>query len=106
MLQISRSFGENRKDKVANNRVERTNAQLHIMNSRSNGEINNMDVNRKVVKQLKLNEDIDDGYVQMDRAELISIMWEITQDAWSFMRDQNAEQRLQRDVAIVTGRTS
>jgi hypothetical protein len=65
-----------------------------------------MDVNRKVVKRLKLDEDIDDGYVQMDMAELISVMWEITQDAWSFMRDQNAEQRLQRDVAIVTGRTS
>ena len=65
-----------------------------------------MDVNRKIVKRLKLNEDIDDGYVQMDRAELISIMWEITQDAWSFMRDQDVEQRLQRDVAIVTGRTS
>ena len=65
-----------------------------------------MDVNRKVVKRLKLNEDIDDGYVRMDMAELISMMWEITQDAWSFMRDQNAEQRLQRDVAIVTGRTS
>ena len=63
-----------------------------------------MDVNRKVVKRLKLDEDIDDGYVQMDMAELISVMWEITQDAWSFMRDQNAEQRLQRDVAIVTGR--
>jgi len=65
-----------------------------------------MDVNRKVVKRLKLKEDIDDGFVQMDRTELISIMWEITQDAWSFMRDQNVEQRLQRDVAIVTGRTS
>jgi len=79
---------------------------LSVMNSRPNGEFNNMDVNRKIVKRLKLNEDIDDGYVQMDMAELISIMWEITQDAWSFMRDQNAEQRLQRDVAIVTGRTS
>ena len=65
-----------------------------------------MDVNRKVVKRLKLKEDIDDGFVQMDRTELITIMWEITQDAWSFMRDQNVEQRLQRDVAIVTGRTS
>ena len=63
-----------------------------------------MDVNRKIVKRLKLKEDIDDGFVQMDRTELISIMWEITQDAWSFMRDQNVEQRLQRDVAIVTGR--
>ena len=80
--------------------------ELFVMNSRPNGEFNNMDVNRKIVKRLKLNEDIDDGYVQMDMAELISIMWEITQDAWSFMKGQNAEQRLQRDVAIVTGRTS
>jgi len=65
-----------------------------------------MDVNRKVVRRLNINEDLDDGYVQMDMAELVSIMWEISQDAWSFMRSQNAEQRLQRDVAIVTGRTS
>ena len=65
-----------------------------------------MDVNRKVVKRVNLNEDIDDGYVQIGMAELISIMWEITQDAWSFVRGQNAEQRLQRDVAVVTGRTS
>jgi hypothetical protein len=65
-----------------------------------------MDVNRKVVKRLKLYEEIDDGYVQMDMADLISMMWEITQDAWSFTKGQNAEQRLQRDVAIVTGRTS
>jgi hypothetical protein len=65
-----------------------------------------MDVNRKVVKRLSLNEDLDDGYVQMDKAELLSIMWEITQDAWSFVRGQNAEQRLQRDVATVIGRTS
>ena len=64
-----------------------------------------MDVNRKVVKRLNFNEDLDDGYVQMDKAELLSIMWEITQDAWSFVRDQNAEQRLQRDVAIVIGKT-
>ena len=64
-----------------------------------------MDVNREVVKRLYLNQDLDDAYVQMGMAELISIMWEITQDAWSFMRDQNAEQRLQRDVAVVTGRT-
>ena len=58
------------------------------------------------VKRLGLNEDLDDGYVQMDKAELLSIMWEITQDAWSFVRGQNAEQRLQRDVATVIGRTS
>lgn len=65
-----------------------------------------MDVNRKVVKRLSLNENLDDGHVQMDKAELLSIMWEITQDAWSFVRGQNAEQRLQRDVATIIGRTS
>ena len=78
---------------------------LAIMNSLSNSGIETMDVNRKVVKRLNFNEDLDDGYVQMDKAELLSIMWEITQDAWSFVRDQNAEQRLQRDVAIVIGKT-
>ena len=78
---------------------------LPIMNSLSNSGIETMDVNRKVVKRLNFNEDLDDGYVQMDKAELLSIIWEITQDAWSFVRGQNAEQRLQRDVAIVIGKT-
>ena len=78
---------------------------LASMNSLSNSGIETMDVNRKVVKRLNFNEDLDDGYVQMDKAELLSIMWEITQDAWSFVRGQNAEQRLQRDVAIVIGKT-
>jgi len=64
-----------------------------------------MDVNRKIINRLNLDIDEDDGYVQTDRAELISVMWEITKDAWSFVRDQDAEQRLQRDVAIVIGRT-
>ena len=64
-----------------------------------------MDVNRKVVKRSYSNQDLDDAYVQMDMAELISIMREITQDAWSFMRGQNAEKRLQRDAAFVIGRT-
>ena len=64
-----------------------------------------MNVNRKIIKQLTLDEDKDDGYVQADMAELISLMWEITEDVWSFVRDQNAEQRLQRNVAVLTGRT-
>ncbi|MEN6488673.1 MAG: hypothetical protein ABFD66_07290 [Smithella sp.] len=65
-----------------------------------------MNVNRKIIKQLTLDEDKDDGYVQADMAELISLMWEITEDVWSFVKDQNAEQRLQRNVAVLTGRTS
>ena len=65
-----------------------------------------MDVNRKVVKRLTTKEDIDDGYVQADMSELISMMWEITSDVWTFIREQDVKQRLQRNVAVVTGRTS
>jgi len=65
-----------------------------------------MNVDRKIIKQLALDEDKDDGYVQADMAELISLMWDITEDVWSFVKDQNAEQRLQRNVAVLTGRTS
>ncbi len=65
-----------------------------------------MDVNRKIVKRITTNEDIDDGYVQADMSELISVMWEITSDVWTFIREQDVKQRLQRNVAVVIGRTS
>lgn len=65
-----------------------------------------MNVNRKIIKRLIIDEDKDDGYVKADMAELISLMWEITEDAWSFVKDHNAEQRLQRNIAVLTGRTS
>ncbi|GMQ79731.1 MAG: hypothetical protein BMS9Abin03_164 [Thermodesulfobacteriota bacterium] len=64
-----------------------------------------MDVNRKIVKRLTAIEDIDDGYVQADMSELISMMWEITSDMWTFIRKQDVKQRLQRNVAVVIGRT-
>jgi hypothetical protein len=65
-----------------------------------------MDVDRKIVKRLTTNEDIDDGYVQADMSELISVMWEITRDVWTFIREQDVKQRLQRNIAVVIGRTS
>lgn len=65
-----------------------------------------MDVNRNIIKRLNMKEDIDDGYVQTDRAELLSVMWEITKDAWSFVKGQDVEQRLQREVAAFIGRKS
>jgi hypothetical protein len=64
-------------------------------------------MNRKIVKRLSRNvKDDDDGYIKGNKAELLSMMWEITKDAWSFIRSQDAEQRLQRDVATFTGRKS
>jgi hypothetical protein len=65
-----------------------------------------MDVNRKIVNRLTTNEDIDDGYVQADMSELISMMWEITSDVWTFIKEQDVKQRLQRNVAVVIGRAS
>ncbi|MBW2491431.1 MAG: hypothetical protein JRE65_09815 [Deltaproteobacteria bacterium] len=65
-----------------------------------------MDVNRKIVKRLTADEDMDDGFVQADMSELISLMWEITSDVWTFIREQDVKQRLQRNVAVVIGRTS
>jgi len=65
-----------------------------------------MDVDRKIVKRLTTTEDIDDGYVQADMSELISVMWEITRDVWTFIREQDVKQRLQRNIAVVIGRTS
>jgi len=63
-----------------------------------------MELNRQIVNKLLLEEERDTGYVQADMAELISMMWEITCDAWSFVRDQDAEQRLQRDVTALIRR--
>lgn len=58
-----------------------------------------MNMNRKVAKKIYVNEDMDDGYVEAERHELISMIWEITKDTWSFVKEQDAKQRLQRDVA-------
>ena len=63
-----------------------------------------MEMNMNIVKRLTGHEDIDDGYVQADMSELLSVMWEITKDAWSFVRGEDAERRLQRDVAVFIGR--
>ena len=53
-----------------------------------------------------MDEDIDDGYVQAERPELISMIWEITKDTWAFVRGQDVKRRLQRDVTTIVRRTS
>lgn len=54
-------------------------------------------VNRKKCVLKKLHEE-DNGYVDTDPAERISMVWELTKQAWAFA-GINAEQRLQRNVA-------
>lgn len=65
-----------------------------------------MKMNRKVAKTIYVDEDIDDGYVEAERHDLISMIWEITKDTWSFVKEQDIKRRLQRDVAIIVRRTS
>ncbi|MBN1625375.1 MAG: hypothetical protein JW944_02530 [Deltaproteobacteria bacterium] len=65
-----------------------------------------MDMNRKLVKKISVDEDTDDGYVKAEKSELFSIIWEITKDNWAFLRVQDVERRLQRYVATIIRRTS
>ena len=64
-----------------------------------------MSMDRKRVKKIRMGEEEDDGYVQADKKRLFSMMWELTKDSWAFVRGNDAEQRLQRDVTAVVRRT-
>ena len=65
-----------------------------------------MNMDRKLVKKINMREDTDDGHVQAEKNELISMIWEITKDNWAFVRGQDAKRRLQRDVATLVRRKS
>ena len=65
-----------------------------------------MTMNRRSVKKINMGEETDDGYVQAEKDELISMIWEITKDSWAFVRGQDVKRRLQRDVATIVRRTS
>ena len=57
-----------------------------------------MQMNRSSIKRIRITEDQDDGFVDADKAELISMVWDITKDAWGFVKGSNVERRLQRNV--------
>lgn len=63
-----------------------------------------MKLNRNIVKKLKMSEDLDDGYVEATPGERFVMVWEITQDLWSFGGNGDAERRLQRDVTTLIRR--
>lgn len=65
-----------------------------------------MNMNKRIVKRINMDEDLDDGYVRAERPELISMIWEITKDNWAFVRGQDVKRRLQRDVTTIVRRTS
>ena len=45
--------------------------------------------------------DADDAYVQASPAERVGFVWEITKELWSLRNRQDAERRLQRNVATL-----
>jgi hypothetical protein len=65
-----------------------------------------MNMNRKIIKKINMGEELDNGHVQVEKNELISMIWEITKDNWAFVRGQDVKRRLQRDVATIVRRTS
>ena len=59
-------------------------------------------VNRNVATLHRSAADADDGgYMPGTPADRILEVWELTREAWTFSRTSDAEQRLQRDVAVL-----
>ena len=63
-----------------------------------------MQMDRSIIHRCHGNEPLDDGYIEADRAELLAMVWEITKDAWVFVRGSDVERRLQRDVGNLVRR--
>lgn len=63
-----------------------------------------MKLNKKIITRSLISDTNDDGFVDADMATRISMVWEITKDAWAFVRGSDAEQRLQRDVTMLIKR--
>ena len=63
-----------------------------------------MRMDRSIINRAYDNEQLDDGYIEADRAELLAMVWDITKDAWVFVRGSDVERRLQRDVGNIIRR--
>ena len=57
-----------------------------------------MHMDRSIINRVHGNEELDDGYIQANQADLLAMVWDITKDVYVFVRGSNVERRLQRDV--------
>ncbi len=57
-----------------------------------------------IVQKRRAKDIADDDYVDASPSERFLMVWDITLDAWAFKGDNNAEQRLQRNVTNLTRR--
>lgn len=62
-----------------------------------------LDRNSTKITNLKVAES---DVIYADKAELISMVWEITKDVWAFVGEKDAERRLQRNVVSLIRRKS
>ena len=58
-----------------------------------------------IIHKGQSSETFDDGFIKGEPSYLISVVQELTRDAWAF-RGGDAERRLQRDVTAVYRRKS
>jgi hypothetical protein len=59
-------------------------------------------LDRQYVRVHHSHDEADDGgYMPGTPAERVSQVWELTREVWSFCGDADAEQRLQRDAAVL-----
>ncbi|HDP80642.1 MAG TPA: hypothetical protein ENN21_07355 [Spirochaetes bacterium] len=56
---------------------------------------------RHIIKKTSISDMDDDGYVPGTPEYRIGIVWDITRDTWSFVKKEDAERRLQRDVTNI-----
>jgi hypothetical protein len=64
-----------------------------------------MSVDRQKVRLFRSHAEADDGgYMPGTPAERLGEVWELTKEVWSFAEGKDAEQRLQRDVAVLVRR--
>jgi len=60
-----------------------------------------MHMDRSTINRIHGNEELDDGYIDAESADLFAMVWDITKDVYVFVRGSHVERRLQRDVATL-----
>jgi hypothetical protein len=64
-----------------------------------------MALDRQHVRLFQSHSEADDGgFMPGTPAERLAEVWELTREAWLFLEPTDAEQRLQRDVAVLVRR--
>lgn len=71
---------------------------VKIANMKKHTSINHVDRSKtKVI----FGSDNSSGFVDLPPSECVAMVWELTRELWSLGGDTSAEQRLQRDVAVL-----